>query len=338
MSEKPAIAHLIRLQDLAERDVDDLLDLSARIKRRAGGFQLNGKSVGLLFFPRQLAHAHELRSGDESARRTLDQLTASSDFWDLETTLGAKMDGKAPEHVKDAAAVLSRYVNVLGDPSRARRAVVGHRPARRRHPVVGAARAGAGHQHGERALASAAGARRSAHAARDARSAAREEARDRVDALARAGELGGDESLLLAALRAGWTCAWRIRRDTSSTTKSSVRRRARRRPRARASTAVCRRAAPSKVLTSCTRGRGSRSRTTATPRLSASRRARAGGWMIDEALMKLGSDARLMHAMPVRRNLEVTDEVLDGPRSLMYDQAENRLHTQKAVLVKLNRA
>jgi ornithine carbamoyltransferase len=57
--------------------------------------------------------------------------------------------------------------------------------------------------------------------------------------------------------------------------------------------------------------------------------------MVDEKLLAQGSDARLMHAMPVRRNLEVTDEVLDGPRCLMYDQAENRLHTQKALLTLL---
>ena len=40
-----------------------------------------------------------------------------------------------------------------------------------------------------------------------------------------------------------------------------------------------------------------------------------------------------MHAMPVRRNLEVTDSVLDGPESLVYQQAENRLHSQKALLL-----
>jgi ornithine carbamoyltransferase len=73
------------------------------------------------------------------------------------------------------------------------------------------------------------------------------------------------------------------------------------------------------------------------PTLAASRRSRERGWMVDETLMRRGADAKLMHAMPVRRNLEVTDEVLDGPRSLLYDQAENRLHTQKALLVKLLR-
>jgi ornithine carbamoyltransferase len=48
--------------------------------------------------------------------------------------------------------------------------------------------------------------------------------------------------------------------------------------------------------------------------------------------MRLGDEARLMHPMPVRRNLEVTDEVIDGPRSLVYTQAANRLPTQKGLL------
>ena len=44
-----------------------------------------------------------------------------------------------------------------------------------------------------------------------------------------------------------------------------------------------------------------------------------------------------MHAMPIRRNVEVTDEILDGPRSLVYEQAENRLHSLKALLLHLLR-
>ena len=73
------------------------------------------------------------------------------------------------------------------------------------------------------------------------------------------------------------------------------------------------------------------------PTLAASRRARSAGWIVDEALMALGEDARLMHAMPVRRNVEVTDEVLDGKRSLLYEQAANRLPSQMALLVNLLR-
>jgi ornithine carbamoyltransferase len=39
-----------------------------------------------------------------------------------------------------------------------------------------------------------------------------------------------------------------------------------------------------------------------------------------------------MHCLPVRRNVVVTDDVLDGPRSIVLQQAENRLHAQKTML------
>jgi N-acetylornithine carbamoyltransferase len=47
------------------------------------------------------------------------------------------------------------------------------------------------------------------------------------------------------------------------------------------------------------------------------------------------SGARFMHCLPVRRNVKVADEVLDGPRSVVVRQAANRLHVQKAVLLSL---
>jgi N-acetylornithine carbamoyltransferase len=58
-------------------------------------------------------------------------------------------------------------------------------------------------------------------------------------------------------------------------------------------------------------------------------------WIVDEQKMARTADAIFMHCLPVRRNVIVTDAVIDGPRSVVIDEAENRLHVQKAILEKL---
>jgi N-acetylornithine carbamoyltransferase len=56
-------------------------------------------------------------------------------------------------------------------------------------------------------------------------------------------------------------------------------------------------------------------------------------WIADERRMGLAApDAIYMHPLPADRGIEVADAVIDGPRSVVYDEAENRLHAQKAVL------
>jgi N-acetylornithine carbamoyltransferase len=56
-------------------------------------------------------------------------------------------------------------------------------------------------------------------------------------------------------------------------------------------------------------------------------------WITDERRMAMANDdAIYMHPLPADRNIEVADAVIDGPQSAVYDQAENRLHGQKAVM------
>ena len=60
-------------------------------------------------------------------------------------------------------------------------------------------------------------------------------------------------------------------------------------------------------------------------------------WIVDEPQMERSSNGIFMHCLPVRRNVIVTDAVIDSPNSVVIDEAENRLHIQKAIMTELIR-
>jgi N-acetylornithine carbamoyltransferase len=60
-------------------------------------------------------------------------------------------------------------------------------------------------------------------------------------------------------------------------------------------------------------------------------------WIVNEAKMQRTNDAIFMHCLPVRRNVVVTDDVIDSQNSLVIDEAENRLHIQKAIMTRILR-
>jgi len=62
------------------------------------------------------------------------------------------------------------------------------------------------------------------------------------------------------------------------------------------------------------------------------RRKTFASYQVNDALLAGAPDAWVMHCLPAHRGEEITSEVLDGERSLVYEQAENRLHAQKAIL------
>ncbi|HWO02642.1 MAG TPA: N-acetylornithine carbamoyltransferase [Blastocatellia bacterium] len=71
------------------------------------------------------------------------------------------------------------------------------------------------------------------------------------------------------------------------------------------------------------------------PEVDVELRQRYRDWRIDEAVMASTDRGWFMHCLPVRRNVVVTDGVLDGPQNAAIDEAENRLHVQKAVLASI---
>ena len=58
-------------------------------------------------------------------------------------------------------------------------------------------------------------------------------------------------------------------------------------------------------------------------------------FQVNAALLRSAPDAFVLHCLPAHRGEEITDDVLDGERSIVFDQAENRLHAQKAILERL---
>jgi N-acetylornithine carbamoyltransferase len=338
MGASSPVPHLIRLGDLDDATLGDILDLSQRLKRRRGRGELDGRTIGMLFFRGSLRTRTSLEVAVHQLSGHALNLTAMSDFWELEEHEGVVMDGRAPEHVKDAAKVLSHYVDALAiRPSPEGNSWnVDRRDERiltwKRHCDVPVINMESTLWHPLQALGDLLTLREALGETRGGRLAI---------TWVRSPEPASPSvvhSLLHGALRSGMEV--RVAHPPGFELDGEVLEEAERLAGA-AGTKLTTGLSPEDAIEGAqvVYARSWCSlETYGNPTLAANRRSRLQGWSIDEKLMSLGEDARLMHAMPVRRNVEVSDEVLDGPRSLIVEQAENRLHSQKALLLKLLRA
>lgn len=324
--------HFIRLQDLSDQQVEDVIDLSSRLKRGVTRTELVGQSLGMLFFRGSLRTRTSLEVAAYQLGGNTVNLSAASDFWELESRSGRVMDGTAPEHIRDAASVLSTYLQALA----IRPAVDGRswQLDRQDNSIrAWAEHAGVPVINMESALWHPLQALADLFTLRDSLGSLQgKKLSIQWTQSPTPGSPAVVHSMLLAALRSGMDvtvahpAGFELDEGVTSEAAAIARDRG-----GRLDMGMSAEDGVEGAHVVYARSWWSLE-SYGNPTLAASRLARGAGWLVDERLLKRGDHARLMHPMPVRRNLEVTDEVLDGPRSLLIEQAANRLYTQKGLL------
>jgi N-acetylornithine carbamoyltransferase len=109
-----AIRHFLNTQDWSRADLDALLVQAAAFKRHKLGDALKGKSVALVFFNPSLRTRTSFELGAFQLGGHAVVLQPGKDAWPIEFDLGTVMDGDTEEHIAEVAKVLSRYVDMIG--------------------------------------------------------------------------------------------------------------------------------------------------------------------------------------------------------------------------------
>lgn len=108
------LRHFITTQDFSRAELDALQERADAFKRDKLGNQLAGKSIALLFFNPSMRTRSSFELGAHQFGGHAIVLSPGKDAWPIEFELGAVMDGENEEHVAEVARVLSRYVDLIG--------------------------------------------------------------------------------------------------------------------------------------------------------------------------------------------------------------------------------
>jgi N-acetylornithine carbamoyltransferase len=320
--------------DLSRAELDDLLDLAARVKGKRPGQVLGGKTLGLLFFQPSLRTRVSFEVSMVQLGGHCINLSAD-DLYELEPQDQAVMDGRAEEHVKDAARTLSRYVDALGIRAAARtgswerdrqelllRSYAKHASV----PVINLETV---FEHPCQALADVMTMRENLVTLKGRK----------LTLLwcnhPEPKSLGPTHSVLQLASLMGMDVT--LAHPLGFEVDGEVLERSRRAAAASGGAVqvvndLQAAARGAEVLYArswgCTKYWDDAEREAMVKRS-------LQDWRVDQKLMTATKNALLMHPLPVRRNVAATDEVLDGSQSRIYDQAANRAHVQKALLMQL---
>jgi N-acetylornithine carbamoyltransferase len=328
--------HFITLADYSIEELNRMIDLAMQLKRGKKKISLKGKTLILLFFNPSLRTRTSFELAMMQLGGNVITLNAGEDIWKLETEEGVVMDGAAAEHIKDAARVLARYADAIG----VRAFAEGKSWDKdRKDPVIGSFVRHAGVSiinmesslyHPNQVLA------------------------DIMTMQERYGKnlkgvpvtitwanhpnplpMAVPNSILLTCSLFGMDVRF-VRPPAYDLDREIMERAAALSKKAGGRITVI--GDPdggyegSKVVYAKSWGSlrfyGQREK-------EKEHRKGLDGWIVDDRKMGFTDDAVFMHCLPVRRGVVVADSVIDSDRSIVYDEAENRLHAQKAVLCSL---
>jgi N-acetylornithine carbamoyltransferase len=327
----------LALEDWRDEEIESLLSLAARVKRGEVQGGLERKVMALVFMDPSLRTRASFEAAMFLHGGHAIVLEPGNGSWALETEPNAMMDGATVEHIVEAARVLGRYADVLGvrsfprggDWATARRDAIVRSFARHcEKPVINLESA---RRHPCQALADAMTLREKLGSTRGRRFVLLWTWHPKSLPTA------VPASAALAAARLGMEVV--IARpegfDLDPSDTDLIRRVAEAHGGGLAVTAD-----PEAALQGADavypKAWGSLA-CFGRPDAEAAQKASLRGWRLTASRLRTTRDGRasVLHCLPVRRNVEIDDEVLDGPCSAVVDQAENRLHAQRALLLTL---
>jgi len=331
------IRHFLNTQDWSRADLDALLAQAAAFKRHKLGDQLKGKSIALVFFNSSLRTRTSFELGAFQLGGHAVVLQPGKDAWPIEFNLGTVMDGEAEEHIAEVAKVLSRYVDLIG--VRAFPKFIDWAVDREDRVLRGFA---------EHATVPVINMETITHPCQElAHVLALQEHFGTSDLRGRKYVLTWTyhpKALNTAVANSALTIATRMGMDV---------------------TLLC--PTPEYILDERYMGWAAQNVAESGGSLQVSHDIESayrgadvvyakswgalpyfGNWepekpirdahrhfIVDEAKMALTNDGVFSHCLPLRRNIKATDAVMDSPRCIAIDEAENRLHVQKAIMATL---
>jgi N-acetylornithine carbamoyltransferase len=308
--------HFITTSDYTAGELGRMIDLAIDLKRKKKKRNLNGKNLVLLFFNPSLRTRTSFEFAMQQLGGNVVTLNTGGDTWKLETENGVIMDGAGAEHIKDAAKVLGRYGDAVGI-----RAFAGGEDWEKdkKDPIIAAFAEHSGVPvinmesslyHPNQALA-------------DIMTIREQYGKDLKGipiTITWANHpkplpMAVPNSILLASASFGMDV--RFLRPSGYDLDSTIIGRAQ---------SLAQNAGGKFTVTDNIEEGFKDSKVD---------KISLGSWIVDDKKMDRTDNAIFMHCLPVRRGVVVSDSVIDSASSAVYDEAENRLHAQKAVLYHL---